>query len=172
MGSNRDHNWTAERVEMACTLWREGYTASQVAMQLGGVSRSAVLGKLNRLGVGRRDAPPRQPLHVRMRQRRRQEKGERAYFRQPAARLLKTEQATEQQPLHVKLLDLGPHDCRWPFGDRPNYTFCGARQAADSSYCPTHRAMSLRSGTQKDFDRMAGRAMHGKLWLGKAVVLE
>ena len=42
-------NWTDERVERLKRLWAEGLSASQIAAQLGGVSRNAVIGKVHRL---------------------------------------------------------------------------------------------------------------------------
>ena len=42
-------NWTDERVEKLKKLWSEGLSASQIAAQLGGVSRNAVIGKVHRL---------------------------------------------------------------------------------------------------------------------------
>ena len=57
-------NWTDERVEQLKKLWTEGLSASQIAAQLGGVSRNAVIGKVHRLklsGRGRAtSAAPRQ----------------------------------------------------------------------------------------------------------------
>lgn len=41
--------WTDERVELLTTMWADGYKASQIATELGGVTRNAVLGKINRL---------------------------------------------------------------------------------------------------------------------------
>lgn len=41
--------WTCERVELLKKLWNEGLSASQIAAQLGGVSRNAVIGKVHRL---------------------------------------------------------------------------------------------------------------------------
>src|SRR5579864_9416507 len=52
-------DWSEERIEALTKLWREGFSASQVARQLGGVSRSAVIGKVHRLGLAGRDAPSR-----------------------------------------------------------------------------------------------------------------
>jgi GcrA cell cycle regulator len=44
--------WTEERIELLTKLWTEGLSASQIAAELGGdVSRNAVLGKANRLGL-------------------------------------------------------------------------------------------------------------------------
>src|SRR5215472_6739803 len=51
--------WNEERIEALTRLWREGLSASQVARQLGGISRSAVIGKVHRLGIAGRDAPSR-----------------------------------------------------------------------------------------------------------------
>lgn len=44
-------NWTDERVEKLKKLWAEGLSASQIAAQLGGVSRNAVIGKVHRLNL-------------------------------------------------------------------------------------------------------------------------
>ena len=44
-------NWTDERVEKLKRLWSEGLSASQIAAQLGGVSRNAVIGKVHRLSL-------------------------------------------------------------------------------------------------------------------------
>ena len=47
-------NWTDERVELLRKLWSEGLSASQIAAQLGGVSRNAVIGKVHRLKLSNR----------------------------------------------------------------------------------------------------------------------
>src|SRR5579864_5023627 len=52
-------DWSEERIEALTKLWREGLSASQVARQLGGISRSAVIGKVHRLGIAGREAPSR-----------------------------------------------------------------------------------------------------------------
>src|SRR3954469_12301115 len=52
--------WTDERVETLKKLWLEGHSASQIAKQLGGVTRNAVIGKVHRLGLSGR-ATPSQP---------------------------------------------------------------------------------------------------------------
>lgn len=43
--------WTEDRVETLTTLWNEGMAASQIALKLGQTTRSAVLGKLGRMGL-------------------------------------------------------------------------------------------------------------------------
>jgi len=41
-------SWTDERVEVLKKLWSDGLSASQIAKQLGGVTRNAVIGKVHR----------------------------------------------------------------------------------------------------------------------------
>jgi GcrA cell cycle regulator len=49
--------WTDERIEHLKTMWERGMTASQIADELGGVSRNAVIGKAHRLGLQSRPSP-------------------------------------------------------------------------------------------------------------------
>ena len=51
--------WTDERIEQLRRLWENGMTASQIAEELGGVSRNAVIGKAHRLGLQSRPSPVR-----------------------------------------------------------------------------------------------------------------
>lgn len=50
-------SWTDERIESLRTMWEKGLTASQIADELGGVSRNAVIGKAHRLGLKSRPSP-------------------------------------------------------------------------------------------------------------------
>ena len=52
--------WTDERVETLKRMWTDGASASQIAKELGGVTRNAVIGKVHRLGLSNRvlDAAP------------------------------------------------------------------------------------------------------------------
>ena len=47
-------SWSDERVEVLKKLWGEGQSASQIAKELGGVTRNAVIGKVHRLGLSNR----------------------------------------------------------------------------------------------------------------------
>ena len=55
--------WTDERIDKLKSLWGQGLTASQIADELGGVSRNAVIGKAHRLGLQSRPSPvkPNEP---------------------------------------------------------------------------------------------------------------
>ncbi|GGD52569.1 GcrA family cell cycle regulator [Croceicoccus pelagius] len=50
-------SWTEERIEKLTKMWESGSTASQIAEELGGVSRNAVIGKAHRLGLKARPSP-------------------------------------------------------------------------------------------------------------------
>ena len=57
-------SWTDERIDRLKHLWTNGMTASQIADELGGVSRNAVIGKAHRLGLQSRPSPvkPNDPV--------------------------------------------------------------------------------------------------------------
>ncbi|WP_443971477.1 GcrA family cell cycle regulator [Sphingobium sp. CR28] len=50
-------SWTDERIDHLRQMWEKGMTASQIAEELGGVSRNAVIGKAHRLGLQARPSP-------------------------------------------------------------------------------------------------------------------
>jgi len=50
-------SWTDQRIDQLKALWDKGLTASQIADELGGVSRNAVIGKAHRLGLKSRPSP-------------------------------------------------------------------------------------------------------------------
>ena len=50
-------SWTDERIAQLTRMWEGGATASQIAEELGDVSRNAVIGKAHRLGLKARPSP-------------------------------------------------------------------------------------------------------------------
>lgn len=50
-------SWTDERIAKLKEMWEGGATASQIADELGGVSRNAVIGKAHRLDLKARPSP-------------------------------------------------------------------------------------------------------------------
>jgi GcrA cell cycle regulator len=131
--------WTADRVILLKALWRQGLSATAVAARLGSVTRSAVLGKLHRLGLSRsRPSPPPRPSSAKPRLGR-----SRSVLARPstASRAL----TAPQSPGSVAdVLELAPGLCRWPIGDPkdPDFSFCGL--ACRGPYCATHRARAYR----------------------------
>ena len=50
--------WSDDRVEQLKKLWESGLSASQIAAELGNVTRNAVIGKVHRLGLSGRAKSP------------------------------------------------------------------------------------------------------------------
>lgn len=141
-------DWSEERTATLKKLWLEGLSASQVARQLGGVSRSAVIGKVHRLGITVRETPVRQrassirvPSRVASRQR---PVREATSVARPAAAF---ERVEEGLPPTSGILGLGAHSCRWPIGhpDSEDFGFCGrSKVSARGSYCEQHSQGAFR----------------------------
>ena len=47
--------WSDERVAILKKMWLEGSSASEIAKELGNITRNAVIGKIHRLGMSNRD---------------------------------------------------------------------------------------------------------------------
>jgi GcrA cell cycle regulator len=136
--------WTDERVETLKKLWLDGLSASQIAKQLGGVTRNAVIGKVHRLGLSGRAAPshpsrpsfktPRPPRPMSLSTPRARSLEPRAHPA-PAPRVPFVE-----LPGTATVLTLGAHMCKWPIGDpsSDDFTFCGRRAVDEGPYCADH----------------------------------
>jgi GcrA cell cycle regulator len=135
--------WTEERVATLKRLWAEGASASVISKKLGGISRSAVLGKIFRLRLGGAQKPAKaagqktkaggaKPVRARSKD-------------QPLRRRSsKTQDAIASRvTTHKSLLELTNACCRWPHG-RPgakNFFFCGTPGAdveGGVPYCALH----------------------------------
>jgi len=142
--------WTDERVELLRKLWMDGLSASQIAKQLGEVTRNAVIGKVHRLGLSGRATPsqpakpvfkaprpPRPVVHATPVQRRPVEVRS---VPPPAPVVYVEERGT------ATVLTLGAHMCKWPIGDpaTDEFTFCGRRAGAEGPYCVEHARVAYQ----------------------------
>ncbi len=151
--------WTDERVEQLEKMWREGMSASQIARSLGGVSRSAVLGKLHRHGLTGNRHQPSIPGHKAVRAR----KPKVTTSPQIKAPPVPLPPLAPDAPGMATVHTLKPRACRWPIGDplAAGFTFCG--QAANGVYCDTHasraydRASTAARRTANDLARSLRR---------------
>ncbi len=142
--------WTRERVEQLKILTEEGLSCAQIGRRLG-VSRNAVIGKLNRLGLsrGRKPAAPRAPSALSTTSRLRrpgiiaQRQILRAIYAEapPAA-----EAATIVVGERCSLLDLAKGKCRWPLSDpgESDFSFCGNAAVSGLPYCAGHARLAYR----------------------------
>lgn len=167
-------NWTDERVELLRKLWSEGLSASQIAAQLGGVSRNAVIGKVHRLklsGRGRTSAAPA-----------RQKKTSQGpgvsksvsraasttrhvttsigatalqvqFDAEPVARqyLRPVENVVVPISRHLKLVELTERTCKWPNGDplSEEFHFCGNDAAESGPYCNYHSRIAFQPASER-----------------------
>lgn len=163
--------WTDERVELLKKLWADGLLASQIANELGGVTRNAVIGKVHRLGLsgrprsggrtrGKSGLHPLGMWHLTVvnpvvpvlsKKIKRSDFGTFYKFNKPIAPTpLPGERISDVLPEQRKrLLELDLRDCRWPYGDG-SFTFCGRSRimglrsgiSPHRSYCPEHAALA------------------------------
>ena len=146
--------WSDERVALLRKLWAEGLSASQIAKQLGGVTRNAVIGKVHRLGLAGRATPSRPA--------KRPVRTARPRTISPVAPKIKTLSSTplpdvpQLEPLRgedgrtTNVLTLSDRVCKWPIGD-PNdqtFAFCG-RGACSGPYCADHARLAYQPSQAK-----------------------
>jgi GcrA cell cycle regulator len=169
--------WTDERVEVLRKLWTEGLSASQIAGELGGITRNAVIGKVHRLGLsGRAKAPssgvarsrkPRTtvPSYTRTTARG-MTRGNVALAPQTMAY---AEVEAEPEPELVdniipmgqrcSILQLNEATCHWPIGDpsSPEFFFCGGKSVGGQPYCSHHCRMAYQPVQDRRRDRRPAR---------------
>ena len=168
-------NWTEERVERLKKLWSEGLSASQIAAQLGGVSRNAVIGKVHRLSLPGRAkaggatvarsqkrppvAAPSRPTTFAPRT------ITRTVARPAGSTMLKEEievEAFEQTEVassnvvvpifkRVPLIRLTERTCKWPLGDplKDDFCFCGNDSPDNSPYCTFHQKLAYQPSAER-----------------------
>jgi GcrA cell cycle regulator len=168
-------SWTDERVELLRRLWDDGLSASQIALQIGGVSRNAVIGKVHRLGLagrvkpigpaaaqGRRkdDLPAEVEVETVVVEEPTLPEPPAIVAHRPAPNFpLRPSPAPEPVALavseRVTIMDLRDSMCRWPMGDptSPEFRFCGARSITGLPYCTQHAQVAYQPAAERKRDR-------------------
>jgi GcrA cell cycle regulator len=149
------HNatWTAERVEQLKSCFDAGLTCSQIAGEIG-VSRNAVIGKMNRLGLSRpRGVRASAPAAKRAADRNRGGNVTRLFSQHRILMQLPPEPQEQSAVVSIhdgrgcSLLDLSPGNCRWPISEpgARDFCFCGNQQVEGLPYCVGHARMAYKS---------------------------
>lgn len=141
------NGWTSERIDDLKRLWAEGLSASQVASQLGCVTRNAVIGKVYRLGLA---------------------KGATA---RKAPKVLEPKPAVSKTALKAEALDPGLsmavtfeartwQHCHWPlWGNEKKpavYLYCGAPVSDyDHHWCGYHHDLGTDRSNRRRQQRSA-----------------
>ena len=165
--------WTEDRVATLTKLWADGLSASQIAKQLGGVTRNAVIGKVHRLGLSGR-AKPSSPARKAAARKTAASSASRASAssnprpkpsRTPSAPrtprvIAKVQAPPPPPPLEAKLqadgsfasiLTITDHMCKWPIGDpgADNFRFCGRKTDPEEPYCLAHSRVAYQPSRRR-----------------------
>jgi GcrA cell cycle regulator len=167
-------NWTDERVELLRKLWSEGLSASQIAAQLGGVSRNAVIGKVHRLKLSSRGRATAAPA-------RQKKTAAQGTITKTVTRAASTQRHTtvsigatalqvqfDAEPVarqyirpvenvvvpisrRLQLVELTERTCKWPNGDplSEDFHFCGNDAAETGPYCAYHSRVAFQPASER-----------------------
>lgn len=146
--------WTDEREQMLRDLWADGFSASQIADRMGGLSRNGVIGKAHRLGLQgrlpktrtREPGPMKQGVLKKARKQRPTPNHVSRFFNGSGGFAARVEPVVPGPELVIPaaerkgVVDLQPDDCRWPIGDplKPDFTFCNRKSVQGLPYCEHH----------------------------------
>ena len=166
-----DVNWTEERVETLRKLWADGLSASQIAAQLGSVSRNAVIGKVHRLKLSSRGrstaAAPRAKKQASTSTIVKTVKSvapmraavatvganalKIAFDAEPVARYRPAQDVVVPISRKLQLVELTERTCKWPNGDplSENFNFCGADSAETGPYCQYHSRIAFQPASER-----------------------
>ena len=156
--------WTDDRVEQLKKLWEGGLSASQIAAELGNVTRNAVIGKVHRLGLsGRAKSPssaaPR-PLKTRP-VAQQMVRMSRPVARGNTALAQNYEIEMEPDPVtydnvvpmiqRLTLVELNEATCHWPIGDPSSseFYFCGGKALQSLPYCAHHSRIAYQPASDR-----------------------
>lgn len=137
--------WTDERVDRLKTLYAEGLSCSQIASEIGHVSRNSIIGKVHRLKLERRGANSNRLVNGSKPGPKPKPKAERAFRPRVTHESpeIKAMRCAEVVPLNIGLEALNETTCKWPYGDGP-WTFCGNGALKGLPYCASHQALGTK----------------------------
>ena len=153
-------SWTDDRVATLTKLWADGLSASQIAAELGGVTRNAVIGKVHRLGLSGRAKPASSSARKIKRTPRtngynsRTRGGSRSGGNRNSLSVVARPQIEDMvapESKKVDLVDLTEKTCKWPHGDpaTDDFHFCGNLPKEDAPYCEYHCRMAYQTTTDR-----------------------
>jgi len=138
-----DDLWTDDRIAILNQMWADGATAAAIAARLGGLSRSAVLGKIFRLRFGAANGEQAAAKKLCAPDALERRRPNRPHRRSASPPSLPPEPKPKPLQRRMTLLELTNDTCRFPHGDpgTRNFFFCGAPGAdleGGRPYCARH----------------------------------
>ena len=109
--------WTKKRVEKLTKLWQKGIPAREIAERIGDVSRNAVIGKANRLGLSKKNKGVEKVKNIR-----------------------------NIKIVDISCLVPNMNGCKWPIGHPgdEDFYFCGKEVIPGKPYCAEHCLVAYR----------------------------
>src|SRR6201993_4322320 len=155
--------WSDDRVEQLKKLWEAGLSASQIAAELGNVTRNAVIGKVHRLGLSGRAKSPSSaaPRPRKARPAQHMMRVSRGVSRGNSGLAPPFQGKPEPDPIaydnvvpmsqRLSLLELSEATCHWPVGDpaSPDFFFCGGKEIAGLPYCAAHSRVAYQPASDR-----------------------
>jgi GcrA cell cycle regulator len=151
----KEPTWTDERLELLTRGFAAGLTCRQIADDVG-VSRNAVIGKLNRLNLTREksgDAP--QESRKEAARGRRAKSVPRLQYQLLQKLYAEPQPSAGDEPIHdehrCSLLELSEQSCRWPISTpgADDFCFCGNPPLKGLPYCTGHTRLAYRPGSRQ-----------------------
>lgn len=152
--------WTAERTATATKLWADGFSATQIAIELGGgLSRNAVIGKVHRMGLPRRQTVSFRTQEGRIKRLNTPKSDRNRVSASLLGRIAKPpkflkvpipEPVAPSLAFAIGFSGLGPTTCRYPLWSEATPSaeqfYCGAPHAEEAGpYCPFHHRRTHRA---------------------------
>lgn len=163
--------WTDERISALKKYWSEGFSASQIAAKIGGISRNAVIGKVHRLNLPGRTSGGSATVKIKQSVTKDEKRltvvktVKRAVKKGSVSETVTPEVVTSVQeesiPVNtaqhiptpiipkITVVSLNDQMCRWPSGDplQEGFGFCGHQTAKPSPYCSYHSRLAFQPST-------------------------
>jgi GcrA cell cycle regulator len=143
--------WSSDRIEQLKRCFHAGLSCSQIAREIG-VTRNAVIGKLNRLGLSRpKDVLTREP------ERKRAPWRPRTFTQHQILMAMGPEPPPRAEEISIhngrgcSLLELGRGMCRWPISEpgAEDFCFCGNKPVEGLPYCVGHARIAYKSAARR-----------------------
>lgn len=116
--------WTEERLADLKRLWSEGLSITQIGLEIG-VSRNAVVGKVHRMGLPKRQSP--------------------------IVRSDKPVEPPRRKLSPIAVAEWDRHKCCWPIGDPrlEDFHFCGDKIVDGRPYCEAHCSLAYTTSNKE-----------------------
>ena len=148
-------SWTPEKEKKLRELWKKGLSASQIAGQLEGTTRNAVIGKAHRLKLEARNTSRKSEVKVNKQKSdspeiKNQKLGRRAKFKA----LLLDKNFEKENP--IKFHETTDKTCKWPIGHphESDFYFCGRTPLEKFPYCKLHVLYAFQAKNEKEEDKI------------------